>query len=110
MQIALPAKHDVGSIFGFVQAPVIQVLGHRPICQGGEGIVQQRVADLLAVQLSRQPVVPVAVELQTKGTPSGYPHLAEPQIFVEEVEIVVQAFAVVVPQIGPATVLVVHGW
>src|SRR5580692_1818908 len=127
-QIGLPAEHDVGGVFGFVQAPVIrfldllenraipfgefielamqkrrfptvrQGLSGRPILNGAEGIVQQGVAYFLPVQLPRQPVVAIAIKLQPERAPGGHPHIAEPQFFIDEVEIVMQTLAVVVAQ------------
>ena len=52
----------------------------------------------------------VAVELEAKRTPGRHPHVAEPQIVVDEIEIVVQALAVVIAKVGPAALLSCHGW
>ena len=58
-----------------------------------EGVVDESVSDALAVELSRQPVVSVEVKLQAEGAPGRHPQVAEPELFVDEVEVVVQAFA-----------------
>ena len=54
-----------------------------------------------------QPVVPVEVDLQPARQPRRHAHMAQPQVFVDEVEVVVQALAVVRYQIGLAGLLVV---
>ena len=37
--------------------------------------------------------MPVEVDLQTTGSPSGDAHIAKPKFFVDEVDVVMQAFA-----------------
>jgi len=49
--------------------------------------------DAELAQLARQPVVAITVELQPKGAPGGHPHVAQPQVFIDEIEVIVQAFA-----------------
>lgn len=45
-------------------------------------------------QLRRQLVVSVERDLKPAGQPDGYLHVAKPQFFVDEIDIVVEAFAV----------------
>jgi hypothetical protein len=66
-----------------------------PIPNFYQGIVQQLVSDFAFPQLRREPVVPVKVNLQTARQPGGHPDIGQAQFFVEKVEIVVQALAVV---------------
>lgn len=54
-----------------------------------------------------QPVMPVEVDLQAAWQPGGDSHVAQPQFLVDEIEIVVQALAVVWSQERPARCLVV---
>jgi len=137
LQIGSMAEHDVGGILTLVHAPVIvhaqtamdgreatgeliqlamQLLDARtvgdplrsfPVGNTGEGVVQQGEADTLPAQPCRHPVVPVEVDLQPTGQPCWYPYIAQPQFLIDEVEVVVQAFAVVGLQEGLARLLVV---
>src|SRR5579862_4123892 len=54
-------------------------------------------------------MMPVDINLQPDRAPSGDAHLAQPPAGIDEIEIVVQAFAVVGAQIGLARLLVVPG-
>ena len=65
------------------------------ISDGGEGVVQQGVGYVAAVQLARQPVVAIAVKLQPEGTPGGYPEVTQAEILIDEIEVVVQALAII---------------
>ena len=137
LQVGLPVKHDVGGVLGFVQAPMIglfDVLQNRTVVVGEflqlamqlrwiptirqflcasqasilvKGIVQQRVGDVVPLQLSRQPVAPVAVELQPERTPCRRAHVTQTQLLIDEIEVLVQTLAVVRPEIGPMRLLVV---
>jgi len=89
----LPAMHDLLSSF--------------PVPDLDEGIVQQAVVDLPLPQLARQPVVTVEVALQTAWQPGRHSHITQAELLVDEVEIVVQALAVIRQQIGLARLLVV---
>ena len=58
-----------------------------------ECVVEQLVADASLVELSCQPAVAVEVELQPEGAPGRHSQVAEAKLFVDEVEVVVQALA-----------------
>ena len=78
-----------------------------PIADFGEGIVDQFMSDSLSAQLQRQPVVPVAVDLQPAGQPGWYPDVAKSQFFINQIKVVVQALALIWFQKGLAALLVV---
>src|SRR5262245_40142176 len=52
----------------------------------------------------------IEVDLQSERTPGGHPDIAQPQFFIEEIEIIVQALPLLWPQIGLACLLVVPGF
>lgn len=54
------------------------------------------------LELTGQPVAAVAVELETEGRPGGHPEIAQAELGVEEVEVVVEALPVLVAQGGLA--------
>src|SRR5439155_21791165 len=64
-----------------------------------EGVVERGVADLFSLQTTRQAMMPVEINLQPEGTPGGNTHVAQPQFLVEEIEVVMQALAVVRAQV-----------
>jgi hypothetical protein len=53
--------------------------------------------------------VPVEVDLQPAWQAGGNPDVTQPQLFVEEIEVIVQALAIVQSQEGLACVLVMSG-
>ncbi len=138
-QIRLPPENDVGGVLTLVHAPVVShpkipmnrteaerhfvqptvqsldlqsvgdLLRTRPIGEIHERLVDQLEVDLALAQDAGQPTVPVAVDLQTAPQPGRHPHVAQAQIFVDEIEVVVQALAVVGPQVGLAVFLLCHG-
>ena len=143
-ETGLAFEYDVGSILDLHQTPVVAVdelvddgavglhdlvqrfvqavgtdgigefLGGGGIVDADEGVVEPLVAYFVLVQLSRQFIVTVEVELQPERRPSGHPQIAQSQIRQNEVEVVMQALArgalekgvmrfLVVPRfIGPA--------
>jgi len=60
-----------------------------------EGVVQDSIRDLALAQLSGQIAVAIAVDLEPEWTPSRHPHVAQPQLLVDEIDVVVQALAIV---------------
>ena len=90
----------------FHRQPIGQLLGSWPIGDRDEGIVRQLVGDVLPAEFGGQPVMPVEIDLQPAGQPSRDPHVAQPQLFIDEIEVVVQALAIVRPQEGFAGGLV----
>src|SRR6516162_10618563 len=91
-----------------LHSPVIgQALGLAPVGDRGEGMVEQSRVDGVPPQLPRQPVMAVKINLQTEGAPGGSANIPQAQLFIEEIKVVVQAFAVVGPQVGLPSFLVV---
>jgi hypothetical protein len=54
-----------------------------------EGVIEQPIANASLVELARQPVVPVEVELQPERAPGGYAQIAQPKLLIDEVVVVV---------------------
>ena len=82
-------------------------LGAWPVLDVGEGVIGHSILDAELAQLVRQPVMPVAVDLQPAGQPSRHPHMTQAEFFAHEVEVVVQTLAVIRKQIRLAGLLVV---
>ena len=83
-----------------------EFLGARPVIDADKGIVGGGEADAFRRQPPRQPAVAVAVELQAERRPGRRPQIDQPQLVVQEVEIVMQAFAGVRAHIGLVRLLV----
>src|ERR1700740_2688245 len=62
-----------------------------------------------AVELARQPAMSVAIELEAERTPSGDAQIDQSQLGVDEVEVIMQAFAGRRPQEGAMGLLAVPG-
>jgi len=122
LEIALVPEDHVGGVLYLHQAPVIPraeissyraVLGRdliqvpvkSPDIQGvgqglgagevgnvDEGIFQQGVRDSFFLKLDGQLVMPIEIELQAERCPSGYTQVAQSQLWVDEVEVVMQTF------------------
>lgn len=122
-QFVLLAEDDVGGVFHLHQAPVIaagkqgnggaeaagvliefaveflfvhdvgQCLRFRPVANFDKGVVEHRGGDSALVQGAGQGVVAVEVKLQAEGRPCGHAQVAQPQVLVDEVEVIVQALA-----------------
>jgi hypothetical protein len=88
---------------------VRQTLGLGRIGKVQEGIVGGVERDAGLRQLSRQPAVAVEVDLQAKRCPGRHPHVAQAELRVDEVEVVVQALAADRLEEGLAARLVVPG-
>ena len=137
LQVGLPGKDDIGGEFDLIQAPVVaqfkllddgavalgelvqlamkhldrELVGQllRPLKVGdpAEGVVQNPILDLALAQLPRQVAVAVRVDLQPERTPCRHPHVAQSQILVDEVGVVVQALGIVRLQVRLVRLLVV---
>ena len=134
----LLAEHDVGGVLDLHEAPVHAVaevardraeapcplievamqggieavgktLGLGGIGDAQEGVVGGLEADAGLRQLPRQPAVAVEVDLQAKRRPGRHPHVAQAELRVDEVEVVVQALAADRLEEGLAARLVVPG-
>jgi hypothetical protein len=79
------------------------------VIDGKKGIVDLSATNALLVHFGGQLIVSVEVELQTKRSPRGYPHIAQAQVLGHEVEIVMETLGIGVLQEGFARFLVVPG-
>ena len=139
MQIGLAMEDDIGGVLHLHDAPVVggaELAGYRavaggeaiqgmmepldgkdvgegpgsgPIGDAGEGVVQLRKGDAGLLELGGQPVVAVAVELEPERGPGGHPEIAQAELGVDEVEVVVEALPVLVAQGGLPGSLVMPG-
>jgi hypothetical protein len=87
-----------------------ELLGLREILHLDEGIVQKAIGETLPAQKAGQVRVSVKIELQPEGSPGGYPQIAQPEIFKDEVEIVVDTFGVCASEKCLARLLVMPGF
>lgn len=138
-KIALSVENNVRGIFGLHDAPVVAVLkmaDHRTIQMGisiqypvnpfyvevvgpflrlvkvvdvDKTIVEQGRCNALIGQLSRQLVMAVEIELETKRRPGRHAQITEAQVGVDEIKVVVQAFAAVAFEERFAGLFVVPG-
>jgi hypothetical protein len=74
-----------------------------------KGVVDQAETDAGFAQLDRQAVVVVEVELKPERRPSRYPQVAQAQLLINEIEVVVQALRISGLEVGHARLLVVPG-
>ena len=125
LQVRLATENDIGRLLGLIQTPVVggfqagdhrtvalgervqllmnllhspvigQALGLAPVGDRGEGMVEQSRVDMVPPQLPRQPVMAVKINLQTEGAPGGNANIAQAQLLVDEIKVVVQALAVI---------------
>jgi hypothetical protein len=70
-----------------------EFLGSREISHIQEGIVMHSIGNGTFSETSGQPIVPVKVELQMKGTPCGDAQIAQTKEFIDKVKIVIKTFA-----------------
>lgn len=61
----------------------------------GKGIVQESMMNTGLSHAQCQPVMPVEIDLKAKRTPGGDAHIAKTKLFVDKIEVVVQAFSIV---------------
>ncbi len=87
-----------------------ELLGAGKVGNVEEDIVRQRVGNVVPPEFAGQPRVAIAVELEPVGSPRGNPQMAEAQEGINEVEVVVEALAAVVAEIGAPGRLVVPGF
>src|SRR5580692_1070526 len=86
-----------------------QGLRARPVVDADKGVVGKGEADPSGGELAGQPAMSVAIELQAERAPSRYPQIDQAQLRVDEVEVIMQAFAAVRPQEGAMRAFVVPG-
>jgi hypothetical protein len=70
-------------------------LGEREVIDADEGVVHELIANPEPLQARGQPVVAVEAEVEAERSPGGYAQVAQAQVRVDEVEVVVEAFAAV---------------
>ena len=137
LQIRLFTEDDIGGVFALVHTPVVSggevpvnraaqpcqivqpfmdplrfpavgdLLRPLPVGDVSEGVVGHPVIDSELTQLPRQPVMAIQADLQTAGQPWRHPHVTQTEFFVDEVEVIVQAFAVVGNQVSLSGLFVV---
>ena len=80
-----------------------------PVVDAQEGVVGKGETDPGGGELAGQPAMPVAIELEAERTPRRHAQIDQAQFGVDEVEVVVQAFAGIRPQEGAMRLFVVPG-
>jgi len=84
-----------------------QALRLLPVADVDKGVVGHREGDVGGAQLARQPGMAVAVDLQAKRRPRGHAYVAQAELLVDEVEVVVKTPAGVrLEQRAPAGLVV----
>jgi len=71
-----------------------------------EGMVQPPILHFALAQLPGQITVAIAADLEPEGTPGRHPHLTQSQIRVDEIDIIVQALAIIRLPVGGVGLLV----
>ena len=66
-----------------------QTLRLIPVVDVNECVVVQIVTDALAIQLFGQPTMPVKIKLQAKRRPRRHAQMAQAELFVDEVKVIV---------------------
>jgi hypothetical protein len=99
--VAKVAQHRAEALCPLVEALMqhrrIEAIGETlrrgRIVQRHEGVVEHFEIDAGVAQLPCQPAMTVEVDLQAKRRPSRHAYVAQPELLVDEVEVVVQALA-----------------
>ena len=81
----------------------------RPVADVQEGVLVKGETDPGGGELAGRPAVPVAIELEAERAPSRHPQIDQTQLGIDEVEVIMQAFAAIWPQGGAMRLLVVPG-
>ncbi len=105
-QTGIPVERAVKSLD---REAVGDFLSPGEVIHGGECVVDQGEADALLGQLAGQPVMAVEVELQAERRPGRHTQIAQPQVGVDEIEVVVQALGLAGLEERPVRGLVVPG-
>jgi hypothetical protein len=77
---------------GFDLEAIGEVLDFCEILHLRKGIFQKTAGEILLAGKAGQLVVPVKIELKPKGSPGRDPQIAQPQIFKDDVKVVMDAF------------------
>src|SRR6202030_3762551 len=106
------------ALLGIVIEDAMQVVGREgvgeglralPVVDAQKGVVGKGETDAGGGELAGQPAMPIAIELQTERAPGRHAQIDQAQLGVDEVEVVMQAFASIRPQEGAMRVLVMPG-
>src|ERR1700680_2677620 len=106
------------ALLGIVIEDAMQVVGREgvgeglralPVVDAQKGVVGKGETDAGGGELAGQPAMPIAIELQTERAPGRHAQIDQAQLGVDEVEVVMQAFAGIWPQEGAMRVLVMPG-
>ena len=93
----------------FHREMVRQVLCPLKVGDPAKGVVQNSIFDLALAQLLGQIAVAVAINLEPERTPRRHPHLAQPQIRIDAIDVVVQALAIIRFQVRLVRLFVMPG-
>ena len=107
---AVPPREAVQQLVDFLHPQAVgQLLGFVPVSDFNEGVVDDSKRDAVPAELGGKPMVAIEIDLESEGTPGGHPDIAQPQLFIDEVEVVVQAPPLTGLQVGRAGLFVVPG-
>jgi len=103
---------------GLIQSPVKQfylesigeMLGFLEVLRLDKGVVQKEVGEAFSLQKAGQVMVAIKVELQPEGSPGWHPQITQPQIFQNEVEIVMDALGLRAPKKRLAGLFIMPGF
>jgi hypothetical protein len=87
-----------------------EVLGFLEVLHLDKRILQEFVGETFPLEKACQVMVTIKIELQPEGSPGRYPQIAQPQIFQDEVEIVVDAFGLRAPEKRLARLFIMPGF
>lgn len=90
--------------------PIGELLCFREVSELNKGVLHEAIGDVPLGERGSQLVVSIEVELQPKGSPGRHPQIAQPQIFEDEVKVVVDTFGFRTSEKGPAGLLIVPGF
>lgn len=94
MDGAIPPCEEVESLMEIFDPDAVgEFLGFKKIVCGEQCIFPDHIRDVVLLHPFCEPVMTVAVELEPQGAPGGNPEIAEPEILIDEVEVIVEAFA-----------------
>jgi hypothetical protein len=101
------------AIQGLMQQPgvevVCQFLGLFKVVDVYEGVFDLLKFDVFLRKLNGQEIMCVAIELQSKGRPGGHAQIAESEIFVDEIKVVVETAAGIIFKEGLVGCLIMPG-
>jgi len=95
---------------GFHLETIGELLGLSEILHLDKSILQKAVGESLPAEKAGQLMVSVKIELQPEGSPGRHPQIAQPQIFQDKVEVVVDALGFCASEKSPARLLVMPGF